>query len=168
MSSDSLVPVFDLSFAAPAGELARVSPLTRRLIAPNPGAFTFTGTCSYIVGQGEVAIIDPGPAISCHINALLKTFAGEKLAAILVTHTHRDHSPAAGLLRERTGAPVIGCAPYAARADQAGHGLDASHDRDFAPCRVMSDGETLQIGGATIVAVATPGHTANHLCFALR
>ena len=126
MSSDSLVPVFDLSFAAPAGELARVSPLTRRLIAPNPGAFTFTGTCSYIVGQGEVAIIDPGPAISCHINALLKTFAGEKLAAILVTHTHRDHSPAAGLLRERTGAPVIGCAPYAARADQAGHGLDAS------------------------------------------
>jgi glyoxylase-like metal-dependent hydrolase (beta-lactamase superfamily II) len=71
-------------------------------------------------------------------------------------------------LRERTGAPVIGCAPYAARADQAGHGLDASHDRDYAPDRVMSDGEFIRVGGATIEAVATPGHTANHLCFALR
>jgi len=168
MSSDSLAPVFDLAFAAPAGKLTCVSPLTRRLIAPNSGAFTFTGTCSYIVGKGEVAIIDPGPAISSHIDALLKAIAGEKLAAILVTHTHRDHSPAASILRERTGAPVVGCAPYAARADQTGHGLDASHDREYAPGRVMADGELIRFGGATIEAVATPGHTANHLCFALR
>ena len=168
MSSDSLAPVFDLAFAAPAGKLTRVSPLTRRLIAPNSGAFTFTGTCSYIVGEGEVAIIDPGPAISSHIDALLKAIAGEKLAAILVTHTHRDHSPAASILRERTGAPVVGCAPYAARADQTGHGLDASHDREYAPGRVMADEELIRFGGATIEAVATPGHTANHLCFALR
>ena len=168
MSSDSFAPVFDTAFATPAGELARVSPLTRRLIAPNAGAFTFTGTCSYIVGEGEVAIVDPGPAISSHIDAVLKTIASEKLVAILVTHTHRDHSPAANILRERTGAPVVGCAPYAPGAGQAGHGLDASHDRDYEPDRVMSDGETLQIGGATIEAVATPGHTANHLCFALR
>ncbi|MGA8169503.1 MAG: MBL fold metallo-hydrolase [Methylocystis sp.] len=142
--------------------------MTRRLIAPNPSAYTFTGTCSYIVGEGEVAIIDPGPAIAAHIDALLNAIAGEKLAAILVTHTHRDHSPAAKILREKTGAPILGCAPYAASPDPMGHGLDASHDRDYAPDRVLTDGETLPVGGATLEAVATPGHTANHLCFALR
>ena len=126
MSSDSsLAPAFDLSFAARAGETARVSPLTRRLIAPNASAFTFTGTCSYIVGEGEVAIIDPGPAIPSHVGALLGAIEGEKIAAILVTHTHRDHSPAASVLREKTGAPIVGCAPYAASADQVGLGLDA-------------------------------------------
>ncbi len=169
MTADSVAPVFDTAFATPAGALARVSPLTRRLIAPNASPYTFTGTCSYIVGEGEVAIIDPGPAISSHVDALLNATGDEKLAAILVTHTHRDHSPAARVLREKTGAPVVGCAPYAPPGPSAAaFDLDASHDRDYAPDRVLNDGELFSVGGATIEAIATPGHTANHLCFALR
>jgi glyoxylase-like metal-dependent hydrolase (beta-lactamase superfamily II) len=160
---------FDTAFTTPAGALARVSPLTQRLIAPNASAYTFTGTCSYIVGKGEVAIIDPGPADGAHIDALLKAIEGEKLGAILVTHTHRDHSPAAKILRDETGAPIIGCAPYAPATDGgfAGPALDAAHDRAYAPDRVLGDGETLKFGGATFETIATPGHTANHLCFAL-
>jgi glyoxylase-like metal-dependent hydrolase (beta-lactamase superfamily II) len=161
-------PAFDPDFKTPAGVVARVSPLTRRLVAPNPGVYTFTGACSYIVGADEVAIIDPGPADSAHVDALLDAIKGEKLGAILVTHTHGDHSPAARILRERTGAPVLGCAPYAPpKRAFAGPMLDASHDRAYAPDGVLADGETLRVGGATIEAIATPGHTANHLCFAL-
>lgn len=95
---------------------------------------------------------------------------GEALRYVLVTHTHRDHSPAAAILREKTGAIVAGCAPYAEPPDiaYAGPGLDAAHDRGYAPNRVLEDGETLTLAGATIETVATPGHTANHLCFALR
>jgi glyoxylase-like metal-dependent hydrolase (beta-lactamase superfamily II) len=163
-------PIFDLSFAAPAGALLRVSPRTRRLVAPNPSAFTFTGTCSYIVGAGELAIIDPGPAIPAHIDALIAAIRGATLKAILVTHTHRDHSPAARALRELTGAPILGCAPYAPPQDiaETGPGLDASHDRDHAPDRALKDGEALRLGDATLEVIATPGHTANHLCYALR
>jgi glyoxylase-like metal-dependent hydrolase (beta-lactamase superfamily II) len=148
---------------------AAVSPLTRRLIAPNGGPFTYTGTCAYIVGSGDVAIVDPGPKSEAHVEALLGAIAGERLAAILVTHTHRDHSPAAALLRERTGAPIVGCAPHRPPEVKKfdGPALDASHDADYAPDRILGDGETLQIGGATLKAVATPGHTANHLCYAL-
>ncbi len=168
MSGNS--PSFDASSPPAPGVVTDVSPLTRRLIAPNPGAFTFTGTCSYLVGRGEVAIIDPGPAVTEHVDALIEAVAGEKIVAILVTHTHRDHSPAAKILRERTGALIVGCAPYtpsAAAIEQGTSGLDASHDRAYAPDRIMSDGEILSIGEATIEAIATPGHTANHICFAL-
>jgi glyoxylase-like metal-dependent hydrolase (beta-lactamase superfamily II) len=149
---------------------ARLSPLIRRVIAPNPGPFTDKGTCSYIVEEGEVAIVDPGPDDARHVAALLDAVAGETLRYVLVTHTHRDHSPAAAILRERTGALVVGCAPYAEPPDLAytGPGLDAAHDRAYAPDRILEDGETLALGGATIETVATPGHTANHLCFALR
>jgi glyoxylase-like metal-dependent hydrolase (beta-lactamase superfamily II) len=158
------------SFDAPPGALIRVAPALRRVIAPNPGAFTFTGTCSYILGEGDVAIVDPGPAIDSHIEALLAAIASERLRYILVTHTHRDHSPAARSLQQRTGAVVAGCAAYAPPPDLAvtGPGLDASHDRGYAPDRVLADGETIAFGGLTIETVATPGHTTNHLCFALR
>jgi len=147
---------------------ARVSPLTRRLVAPNGGPFTYTGTCAYIVGSGEVAIIDPGPKGDAHVEALLDAIAGERLAAILVTHTHLDHAPAAALLRARTGAPIIGCEPHSplGAGCVAGPALDAAHDAAYAPDKVLEDGETLHIGGATLQAIATPGHTANHLCFA--
>jgi glyoxylase-like metal-dependent hydrolase (beta-lactamase superfamily II) len=147
----------------------RVSPRVRRVIAPNPGPFTHTGTCSYVVGAGEVAIVDPGPDRPAHIDALLEAIDGEKLSCILVTHTHRDHSPAARGLKEATGARIIGCAPYAPRADirVEGPGLDASHDAAHAPDIVMKDGDRVELGGATIEALETPGHTQNHLCFAL-
>jgi len=154
------------------GVAERLSPLVRRVLAPNPGPFTFRGTCSYLVGVGEVAIVDPGPADEAHVAALLAALRGERLAAILVTHTHRDHSPAAARLRELTGAPLLGCAPYALRAGltetEGGPKFDAAHDRRYAPDRSLADGETLRFGGATLEVVATPGHTANHLCYALR
>jgi glyoxylase-like metal-dependent hydrolase (beta-lactamase superfamily II) len=153
------------------GAVERVSALTRRVIAPNPGPFTFDGTCSYIVGQRDVAIIDPGPADQRHIDALLDAIAGETLHYVLVTHTHHDHSPAAQLLRSQTGARIIGCAPYLPPSSPVARGglnLDAAHDPAYAPDRVLQDGEILRIGDVTIETVATPGHTANHLCFALR
>lgn len=170
MKTNHADTAFLTSFDAPPGVLVRVSPLTRRLVAANPGAFTFTGTCSYIVGRGEVAIVDPGPATEEHVDALLAAIEGETLRYLLVTHTHRDHSPAAKILQDRTGAMIAGCAPYQAPHDLlvTGPGLDAAHDRDYAPDRVLFDGETLRIGELSLDVVATPGHTTNHLCYALR
>jgi len=163
-------PRFERAFDAPAGEVTRVSPLVRRLVAPNPGPFTFTGTCTYIVGAGQVAVIDPGPDLPAHVEALLNALDGETVAHILVTHTHRDHSPAARLLQQRTGAPILGCAPhFAARELNLGeaHKLDASNDLDHLPDRAMEDGEILAGAGFSLRAVATPGHTMNHVCFEL-
>ena len=161
---------FDRRLDAAPGELRQLSPLVRRLIARNGGPFTFTGTCTYIVGQGSVAVIDPGPDDAGHVAAMLGALAGERVAHILVTHTHRDHSPAARALKAATGAPIVGCAPHArARALALGEtaALDAANDRGHAPDHVMADGERLQGQGYALTALATPGHTMNHLCFAL-
>ena len=149
------------------GEVARLSPLVRRVVAPNPGPFTFTGTCSYIVGAGEVAIIDPGPDDEAHRAALLDAVKGERVTHILVTHTHRDHSPGARALAQATGAPVWGCAAHVAIEDHPSGRLDASHDTDYAPDVEMRDGDALRAAGFTLTAVHTPGHASNHLCFAL-
>lgn len=147
----------------------RVSQLVRRVVAPNAGSFTYMGTCSYVVGTGDVAIVDPGPADPHHIAALLEAIRGERLRYVLVTHTHRDHSPGARALKEATGATIAGCAAYAPPrdADDAGPGLDASHDRLYAPDVVLGEGDQIELGGATIETLVTPGHTANHLCFSL-
>ncbi|RTL88595.1 MAG: MBL fold metallo-hydrolase [Hyphomicrobiales bacterium] len=147
----------------------RVSPLVSRVVAPNAGPFTYKGTCSYILGAGDVAIVDPGPDDPRHIAALLAAIGEERLRYILVTHTHRDHSPAARALKEATGATIAGCAPYAAPPDieLTGPGLDATHDTAYAPDVTLGEGARLDLGGATIEALETPGHTANHLCFAL-
>ncbi len=147
----------------------RVSPLVRRVIAPNAGPFTHKGTCSYIIGAGDVAIVDPGPDDPRHLAALLEAIQGERLRYILVTHTHRDHSPAARDLKIATGAMILGCAPYAPPPDLhvTGPGLDASHDTAYAPDATLGEGARLHLGGATVEALETPGHTANHLCFAL-
>ena len=143
-----------------------LEPLVRRLLAPNPSPFTYTGTETYIVGRGEVAVIDPGPDLPEHVDAILGAAAGERIAAILCTHTHRDHSPASRALRAMTGAPIVGCA--ALTMDDDGPRSDAAFDADYRPDRVLADSETVSRPGWTLEAVATPGHTSNHLCFALR
>jgi glyoxylase-like metal-dependent hydrolase (beta-lactamase superfamily II) len=142
----------------------QVHPLVRRVLADNPSPFTFTGTQTHIVGVGEVAVIDPGPDLPDHVAAILAATEGERIVAIVCTHTHRDHTPAAVPLKARTGAPVMGCAPILA-AD--GSGLEAGFDQSYAPDRIMTDGDRVSGPGWTLEAFATPGHTSNHLCFAL-
>jgi glyoxylase-like metal-dependent hydrolase (beta-lactamase superfamily II) len=149
---------------APYAKVEQVEPGIARLLAHNPSAFTYFGTQSYIVGAGKVAAIDPGPDLPEHVDALEAAIDGRELVAIVCTHTHRDHSPAAAPLAKRTGAPIIGCAPLA--LETVGPRADASFDGDYAPDRVLGDGEALDIDGKPLVAVATPGHTSNHLCFA--
>lgn len=145
----------------------QVSPLIRRVLARNASPFSYTGTQTYIVGSGEVAVIDPGPLGDDpeHVGALLHILEGERVAAILCTHTHRDHSPAATPLAKATGAPIIGCARLV--IDDAGPRADASFDTTYFPDRVLADGEKVTGPGWTLGAVATPGHTSNHLCFVL-
>lgn len=147
------------------------APGVRRVMANNPGPFTFKGTLSYIVGRGKVAIIDPGPDDPAHIGALLEAVRGETVTHIFVTHTHRDHSPAVPAVKAATGATVYAEGPHrAARPLHIGehNPLDASGDRDFRPDVAMKDGEVAQGDGWAIEAVGTPGHTANHMSFALK
>lgn len=137
----------------------------RRLSAANPSPFTYTGTQTYIVGTGEVGVIDPGPADPAHLDAILRVTAGERIVAILCTHTHRDHSPAAAPLAKATGAEIVGCAPLV--LDDSGPRADAAFDRSYAPDRILADRERLYGPDWTLEAVTTPGHTSNHLCYHL-
>ncbi len=166
---DASIP-FDRSMNAGSDAVQIVSPLVRRLIANNGGPFTFTGTCTYLVGHGTVTVIDPGPHDPHHLETLLAALKGESVAAILVTHTHKDHSPGAAALKARTGATIAGCAPYAPAPAPSGTDLrasDASNDLSYRPDRILHEGETLSGDGYDLIAVATPGHAANHLAFAL-
>jgi glyoxylase-like metal-dependent hydrolase (beta-lactamase superfamily II) len=149
---------------APYGRLESLEPGIARLLAHNPSAFTYYGTQSYLVGDKAVAVIDPGPDIEEHVGALVQAIAGRPVAAICCTHTHRDHSPAAKALKAATGAPIIGCAPLA--LETVGPRADAAFDGDYAADRVLADGEGIEVDGRALTAVATPGHTSNHLCFA--
>jgi len=153
------------------GAVATLSPLIRRVVARNPSPFTFKGTGTYIVGSGRVAVIDPGPAIAAHVGALLKALAGETVTHILITHTHLDHSPAAAALKEATGALTYGFGPHGSgRAeDRAGIGgvTEEGGDHDFRPDAAMREGDAVEGPGWRMAAVHTPGHTSNHLCFAL-
>ena len=149
----------------PTGTVEQVHPLVRRLLAANPSPFTYTGTQTYIVGAGEVAVIDPGPDLPDHVEAILVATKGERIAAIVCTHTHRDHSPASRPLAEATGAPIVGCAPLALEDD--GPRADAAFDFDYRPDRALKDGGRIEGEGWALEALATPGHTSNHLCFAL-
>ena len=149
---------------APYGRIEQLDRGIARLLAHNPSAFTYYGTQSYLIGQDEVAVVDPGPDLPEHLDALEQAIGERKVAAIMCTHTHRDHSPAARPLAERTGAPIIGCAPLA--LETVGPRADASFDGDYAPDKVLQDGEAIGVDGQAVTAVATPGHTSNHLCFA--
>ena len=151
---------------APYAKLEQLEPGIARVLAHNPSAFTYFGTQSYLIGDGEVAVIDPGPDLPEHLDALEQAIAGRPVVAIMCTHTHRDHSPAAGPLAQRTGAPIVGCAPLA--LETVGPRADASFDGDYAPTRVLADGEPVQLEDDPVIAVATPGHTSNHLCFSYR
>ena len=162
---------FDKSFDLAPGEVEEVAPGVRRLVAGNPGPFTFKGTVSYIVGRGQVAIIDPGPADEAHIRALLDAVRGETVTHIFVTHTHRDHSPAAAAIKQTTGAKTYAEGPHrSARPLHIGDAkrTEAGGDRDFKPDVALADGEVVAGPGWTVEAIATPGHTANHMAFALR
>jgi len=149
----------------PTGISILIEPLVARVLAPNPSPYTYTGTQTYLVGTSDLAVIDPGPDEPEHLAALMHAINGRPVRAIMCTHTHRDHSPAARPLKAATGAPVVGCAALA--LDDAGPRADASFDRDYAPDAVLVDGGQMSGEGWTLEAVATPGHTSNHLCFAL-
>jgi glyoxylase-like metal-dependent hydrolase (beta-lactamase superfamily II) len=154
----------DLAFEY--GRLENVAPGLRRIVARNPSPFTFKGTGTYVVGEGEVAIIDPGPDLPEHVGALLASLEGERVTHILVTHTHRDHSPAAKAVKEATGAPTYGFGPHAG-GKRGEAGVEEGGDWDFVPDIVVRDGDAIEGGTWRFDSVHTPGHTSNHLCFAL-
>ena len=149
---------------APYAKLEQLEPGIGRVLAHNPSAFTYFGTQTYLLGTAEVAVVDPGPDLPEHLEALEAAIAGRPVAAIMCTHTHRDHSPAARPLAEATGAAIIGCAPLA--LETVGPRADASFDGDYRADRELADGEAIAVDGQPVTAVATPGHTSNHLCFA--
>jgi len=153
------------------GVVDHVMPGVRRILADNPGPFTFKGTLSYIIGRGKVAIIDPGPVDAPHIAALLDAVRGETVTHIFITHTHRDHSPGAAPIRAATGAPTYGEGPHRpSRPLFIGETrrLDAGGDTDFVPDHRIVDGDVIAGDGWALESIATPGHTANHMAFALK
>ncbi|WP_340693888.1 MBL fold metallo-hydrolase [Hyphomonas sp.] len=147
------------------GEVQQVSPLIRRVIANNPGPFTYVGTGVYIVGHGEVAVIDPGPMDETHFEALKAALKGETVTHVLVTHGHSDHSPLAMPLAEWAG-----CKTYAKNCGipTAKGELGSADDLGFMPDMKIGDGDSFSGPGWTLDVIETPGHTCNHLCFALR
>ncbi|MEP0233990.1 MULTISPECIES: MBL fold metallo-hydrolase [Roseibium] len=161
----------DRQFDPAYGNAIEISDGIRRLTAPNPSPFTFHGTNTYLVGQDAVTVIDPGPDSPEHIDTLLRAIGGAKVETILVSHTHLDHSPGARLLQSETGAPILGCAAYRpARELGAGESnpMDASSDRDYQPDLTLEDGRLYKTSGGDFEVIETPGHTDNHLCFALK
>jgi glyoxylase-like metal-dependent hydrolase (beta-lactamase superfamily II) len=162
---------FDKTLDLAPDTVDEVMPGVRRVMANNPGPFTFKGTMSYIIGRGKVAIVDPGPADDAHIAALLDAVRNETVTHIFVTHTHRDHSPAVPAIKAATGATVYAEGPHrAARPLNTGEQkrLDASGDLDFRPDVMLKDGEVVEGDGWSVEAITTPGHCANHMAYALR
>lgn len=164
MSAIPFVRQFEFEY----GKLAQLSPLIRRVVADNPGPFTYTGTGVYIVGTDEVCVIDPGPATPKHMAALDAALEGLKVTHVLLTHHHADHSPLAAPLAEKHGCKVYG---KSLRASQSGKGenpLEAGNDSSFNPDIEINDGDIISGKDWTIEALHTPGHTSNHICYALR
>lgn len=159
------VRAFDFAY----GRCDRVTPLIRRVIAENPGPFTFTGTATFLVGGdlGGLAVIDPGPDDPRHLEALLAAIGNQSVSQILVTHTHRDHSPLSTALARATGAPILAAGPAPAPMGQDTARLDASQDQDFQPDAILNDGQVLHGQDWSLEVIATPGHASNHLAFAL-
>jgi glyoxylase-like metal-dependent hydrolase (beta-lactamase superfamily II) len=156
--------VFNRILDADYGQVTVLSPLVRRVIAHNPSPFTFHGTGTYIVGHGQVAVIDPGPDLPAHVEAIQHALLGEQVSHILITHTHADHSPAAAALRAVTGAATYAFGPHPSGEE----GVEAGADTSFQPDHLLKEGDALSGPGWTIDVLHTPGHISNHLCFALR
>lgn len=150
------------------GSIAQLAPGIRRVIANNPGPFTFHGTGTYILGTGNVAVIDPGPDNPEHIEAILAGLGGETISHILVTHTHTDHSPGCRPLQAQTGAPTYAFGPHGAGKLEEGVQVEEGGDMDFTPDQLIKHGDIIQGGDWTVECVYTPGHTSNHMCFALQ
>jgi glyoxylase-like metal-dependent hydrolase (beta-lactamase superfamily II) len=166
MASQGVTIPFRRELRFEYGEVAELSPLVRRVIAHNPSAFTLYGTDTYIVGRGRVAIIDPGPDRGDHVDAVLSAVKGETVTHLIVTHTHLDHSPAVRAMQVATAAPTYGFGPHGTRHQQPR--VEEGADLEFIPDHQLSDGDVVEGHGWTLEAVHTPGHTSNHLCFALR
>jgi glyoxylase-like metal-dependent hydrolase (beta-lactamase superfamily II) len=149
------------------GAVAELSPQIRRVIANNPSPFTLHGTGTYILGHGEVAVIDPGPADPHHIEAILAATAGEKITHLLVTHTHTDHSPGCRLLRERCDAKSYAFGGHGSGVDDETVKIEESADHDFSPDVHVRHGDVIAADGWSVECVYTPGHTSNHMCYAL-
>ena len=149
----------------PTGIPMTLEPLVMRVLAPNPSPYTGTGTQTHIVGTRDLAVIDPGPDTREHIDALLAAIDGRSVKAIVVTHHHRDHTPGTRPLAAATGAPIVGPAAFAINDD--GPRADAAFDADYVPDRILGEGDLVAGEGWTLEAIATPGHTSNHLAYAL-
>jgi glyoxylase-like metal-dependent hydrolase (beta-lactamase superfamily II) len=152
------------NFEPAYGVPVQVSPLVRRVVARNPNKFTFTGTGTHLVGENSVAVVDPGPDLPDHVAAVMGALGGATVSHILVTHTHRDHSPAARLLQEQTGAPTYGWGPHPVAAAD---GAEEAGDLTFAPDVAVRHGDIIRGNGWTIECLFTPGHISNHVCYAL-
>jgi len=150
------------------GRADRVGPRIRRVIAENPSPFTLYGTGTYILGNGEVAVIDPGPADPQHIRATLDATRGETITHILITHTHTDHSPGAALLKNKVDAPTYAYGPHGAGKLEEGVPVEEGGDMDFEPDHLIRHGDVIEGGDWSVECVYTPGHTSNHMCFQLR
>ena len=162
---------FDRNLEFEYGVLETVAPSVRRVIARNPSPFTFHGTGTYVVGHGRVAVVDPGPALDEHIEALVDGLRGETVTHVLVTHTHRDHSPGCALLRRRTPAPTHGFGPHGSGRPRTGGEtvvVEEGADFEFAPDVEVHDGDVIECDGFSFECVHTPGHTSNHMCYRLR
>ncbi|MGK7862606.1 MBL fold metallo-hydrolase [Falsiroseomonas sp. E2-1-a4] len=146
----------------PPGVVAEVASGVRRILCDNPGPFTWRGTNTYLIGQGRVAVLDPGPADAAQLSAILRATSGETITHILVSHTHRDHSPGVAALQSATGARSYGFGPHLTPPDQGGEG----GDHGFTPDVTLADGAVLEGEEFRLTAIHTPGHCANHLCFA--
>ena len=159
---------FNKNFKCNYGRAEKIAPQIRRVIAKNPSPFTFYGTGTYIIGEGSVAIIDPGPKSENHIEAVLSSVKTEKVTHILVTHTHLDHSPGCRILRQFIDAPTYGFGPHGSGRILSGEIVEEGADKEFVPDVKVNNGDLVIGEGWSFECVHTPGHTSNHVCYQLR
>ena len=159
---------FNREYEFEYGTIQQIAPMIRRVVANNPGPFTFHGTGTYIIGQGKLAIIDPGPDLPAHVDSVLKGLDGEEISHLLVTQTHNDHSPACRPVQAATGAPSYGFGPHGSGKAEQGVQVEEGGDRNFSPDVTVRHGDVIEGEGWSFECVYTPGHTSNHLCFQLR